>query len=71
MFAANGMNVKRIKSLVSNPPCECKCYVPYDALKKVCHSFWTLGKECQDAVLWSIQSKAKPGSTWHINGQGL
>ena len=70
-YAENGMSQTRLKALMKDPPCSCGCTVPYLALKKVCQAFWSLKKERQDAVLWSLQSRAGPGSTWHIEGLGF
>lgn len=67
-FAVNGASTRRMKAVLANPPCNCGCTVPFQQLKKVCTTFWSLPKEAQDALLWSLQSRAGPGSSWHIEG---
>lgn len=67
-FAINGMDVHRIRDLVRNPPWQCGCEVDLKSVIKVCKAFWSLDKERQDSILWSLQSHAKPGSSWFIEG---
>ena len=68
-FASNGMCKKRIKEAVKNPGCQCKCKVPFSVLVKICVSFWSLCKQAQDALLWTLQSEGSHRQkNWHIEG---
>lgn len=68
-FAEHGMNLKRLKELSKQPPCECGCRVPFKVLKDICQTFWSLPKESQDAFLWTIQSSTgRRKNTWSIQG---
>lgn len=67
-IAMNGRNPRRLKTLLAHPPCACQCRVPFGILTKICSSFWSLRKESQDAVLWSLQSRTRAGTAWHIEG---
>lgn len=68
VFASNGANRDRLKELLKNPQCPCQCTMPLTILWKCCMSFWALGKQTQDAVLWSLQSSSERASTWSIEG---
>ena len=70
-YATNGMSTKRIKKLLQTPCCECQCRVSYKPLVRLCKGFWSLPKENQDGILWSLQSAAGPGSEWFIEGVAL
>lgn len=72
-YAENGISVKRIKHVLRNPPCECKCRVPFNILQQACHDFWGLPKSAQDALLWSLQANSgqRSRSTWSIEGHSL
>ena len=68
-FAANGMSRRRIKEVVRNPSCQCRCAVPAALLYKICCAFWCLSKSVQDALLWSLQGQARRGKAkWMIEG---
>ena len=68
-FAAHGLDPERIKQVLRNPPCECKCRVPYKVLLQACVAFWQLPKESQDACLWSLQQSGDGRkTTWMIEG---
>ena len=68
-FAENGMDPKRIKNVLKSSSCDCgnECTLPYKVLLKTCQTFWGLPKECQDSLLWSLQS-ATGRKTWKIEG---
>ena len=68
IYAQHGANTDRIKELLADPVCPCKCQVPFKVLHKVCRSFWSLPKQSQDALLWTIQSSGSRRSTWQIEG---
>ena len=69
LYAKNGMDAQRLKSLLRSPPCTCKCRVDFKTIWSVCKAFWALPKQSQDAVLWSIQSEAgNRRKTWAIEG---
>lgn len=70
-YALNGTDVDRLKELLSNPICPCKCTLPLKIVAKICGSFWTLRKESQDAFLWSLQLESGRGrSKFSIEGDG-
>ena len=68
VFASNGMDPERIKEVLKNPPCDCGCRMPYKILYRACQSFWQLGKEHQDACLWSLQQSSGRKTKWSIEG---
>lgn len=69
-FSQNGMDPARLKQLLKNGPCNCKsqCSVPYKLLLKICQCFWSLPKENQDALLWSMQAGGSRRTRWSIEG---
>ena len=70
-YASSGASVERIKQILREPPCNCRCTMPLKPLLSACKAFWALGKEAQDALLWQIQSDAGPNAQWTIEGLGL
>lgn len=60
-YAMNGCDSSRLKTLLENGACDCKCSLPYEVISRVCSSFWKLPKENQDALLWSMQCEAGRG----------
>ena len=68
-FAQNGGDAQRIKKLLQSPPCECKCKLEFKVLYQCCRAFWSLPKESQDALLWSLQVEAgRRNKSWSIEG---
>ena len=57
-YAMNGCDKARLKDLLKNPCCGCKCTLPFKVLLQICSSFWGLPKETQDSLLWALQSEA-------------
>lgn len=71
-YALNGTDKSRLKNLLNSPSCPCKCSMPYKVIASVCASFWSLPKEHQDALLWSVQCESGRGkSKFSIEGQCL
>ena len=69
-FAKHGLDRKRIRATLKDPPCTCGCSVPEKVLLKTCQAFWSLPKESQDAVLWSLQCETGR-KIWKIEGKVL
>lgn len=68
-FARNGMSKSRIRRVLRDPGCDCKCTVPAALLYKICCAFWALSKAVQDSLLWSLQASAGRNKTkWKIEG---
>ena len=67
-YAKHGISSKRIKSAVLEPRCECMCKMPVKILYHLCVAFWTLTKQSQDSLLWSLQNETgnhkKRRCTW-------
>lgn len=70
-YSANGANPQRIKALLREPPCSCKCTMPFKPLLACSQTFWGLPKEAQDGLLWNIQSGGGRKTHWSIEGLGL
>lgn len=72
-YSLSGAKKSRIKELLQNPCCPCKCNAPLKVLCEVCRVFWSLPKESQDAILWSLQQSENGSgrSKFFIEGQGL
>ena len=71
-YALNGTDVDRLKGLLSDPICPCKCTLPLKIVSKICGSFWTLPKENQDALLWSLQCESgRSRKKFSIEGEGF
>lgn len=68
-FAANGLSPDRIRALLRDPPCECQCRLPFKTILQICKVFWSLSKEAQDAVLWSLQCSSGRKTKWLIEGR--
>lgn len=68
-YAKNGMCKKRIKRVLKEDVCSCRCKVPFAILYRVCVTFWSLGKPAQDALLWTMQTEGGHRQKhWHIEG---
>ena len=69
VFSSHGLDPDRIKTALKQPPCDCKCSIPASVLTKACKGFWTLPKQAQDALLWSLQAEAGTSrKKWYIEG---
>ena len=71
VFASNGSDAKRIKALLkTDSSCECGCcsHVPFKVIYPVIKAFWTLPKESQDSLLWSLQCAQGRKRSWYIEG---
>ena len=66
-YAKNGASSSRLRRLLQHPPCSCGCTLPFNVLRKCCQSFWSLPKQLQDSVLWSLQC-GSGRKTWSIEG---
>ena len=66
-YAKNGASSSRLRRLLQHPPCSCGCTLPFNVLRKCCQSFWSLLKQLQDSVLWSLQCESGR-KTWSIEG---
>ena len=66
-YAKNGASSSRLRRLLQHPPCSCGCTLPFNVLRKCCQSFWSLPKQLQDSVLWSLQCESGR-KTWSIEG---
>ena len=66
-YAKNGASSSRLRRLLQHPPCSCGCTLPCKVLRKCCQSFWSLPKQLQDSVLWSLQCESGR-KTWSIEG---
>ena len=69
-YAKRGGSVKRVKHALSHPVCPCACKVPVKILLRICIAFWSLFKNDQDSVLWSIQFESghQKRKQWFLQG---
>ena len=68
-FARNGVSKARIRRVLSDPGCNCRCSVPAALLYRICCAFWALSKGVQDSLLWSLQASAgRSTAKWKIEG---
>lgn len=64
VFAANGINKKRLRKALTRSGSGCQCrnrcwrHVAFNLILRICIAFWSLSKGAQDALLWSIQNSS-------------
>ena len=72
-YAKKGISASRVKSAILEPRCNCMCKMPIKVLYHLCVAFWTLTKQSQDSLLWSIQHEAggHRRKRWYMAGLGF
>ena len=71
-YANHGMSTSRLKNVLKNPPCQCRCSLPVRVLIMITQAFWRLTKRTQDSLLWSLQHEVGPGrKRWSMQGHPL
>ena len=68
-YAEDGMSRDRIKRVLSEGVCDCKCKRPPKVPQQLCNCFWGLPKAAQDGVLWSLQAEGhQKRKQWCLQG---
>jgi hypothetical protein len=68
-YAKTGGSTKRMRNALGNPICSCACRLPLKLLVRICLAFWSLVKQEQDSLLWSLQNEhGKNKTRWHLQG---